>query len=201
MEKLQNFPFALIFVAYLGYLGVQFYDFNYASDGQVEMHKTQLANNGSELAALKVKLTEGQKFVKSLELKKTEIQGLVQKLSEYQGALSEGLDVPAMIKLLVGEAKKIELKVEKIEPGKKDPKEYYLEQEFRLDIKGTYQQIVLFIQRVSSLQRILRVEAFTLKPVVSISPNSKIINAQLSVRAYQYTMSAEDKIGKEGKPL
>ena len=102
-----------------------------------------------------------------------------------------------MIKLLINEAKKIELKVEKIEPGKKNPKEFYSEQEFKLDIRGSYQQILLFVQRVSSLQRILRIEGFSFKPVATGS--SSAISAQLSVRAYQYSMSKEDQIGKGGK--
>ena len=42
MGSLKNFPFILIFVAYAGYLGFQFYEFNYAPDGQVEMHKAKI---------------------------------------------------------------------------------------------------------------------------------------------------------------
>ena len=197
MDRLRTFPFGLIFAAYLVYLGFQFYEYNFASDGRVEQHKAQILASNNEVDGLKKKLDEGQKFLKNLELKKLEIQGLVKKLSDYQGALSEALDVPSMIKLLINEAKKIELKVEKIEPGKKNPKEFYSEQEFKLDIRGSYQQILLFVQRVSSLQRILRIEGFSFKPVATGS--SSAISAQLSVRAYQYSMSKEDQIGKGGK--
>jgi Tfp pilus assembly protein PilO len=200
-EKLKGFPFALVFMAYLGYLGYQLYDFHYSSEGQVEQHKAQIAAAQGEVETLKKKLIEGNKFVKSLELKKVELQGQLQKLSEYQGTLSDGLDVPSMIKLLITEAKKIDLKVDKIEPGRKNQKEYYLEQEFRLDIRGSYHQILLFAQRVSQLQRILRIEAYSLHPAI-VAANAKVsnvLNAQLSVRAYQYTLSKEDKINVGGK--
>ena len=195
MERLKNFPFALIFVVYLGYLGFQLYDFNYSPDGRVEQHKTSMAASQKELEELKKKMVEGQKFVKSIEAKKAEMQVQIKKLAEYQGALSENLDVAGMIRLLITEAKKLDLRVDKVEPGKKTQKEYYLEQEFKLETHGTFQQITLFTQRVSQLQRILRIENYTLKPVPALNGKvRKQIQAQLSVHAYQYSMSKEDRI-------
>jgi Tfp pilus assembly protein PilO len=198
-EKLKNFPFILIFVAYVAYLGYQGYAFLKASDGEVEQHKTAMLASQNEITVLKKKLIDGKKFMQSLDVKKTEIQGQVRKLVSYQGALSEAPDVPSLIKLLLTEAKKLEMKVDRIEPGKKVQKEYYLEQEFKLEVRGSYQQILLFSSRVAQLQRILRIEAYDLKQS-PISINTKAITLQgsLSVRAYQYTLSKEDQIGKGG---
>jgi Tfp pilus assembly protein PilO len=203
IAKLKGFPFAVLFIAYAAYLGYQLYGFHYAPDGQVELHKAQIATSQSEIETLKKKLAVGNKFVKTLELKKVQMQSQMQQLSEYKGALSDGLDVPSMIKLLITEAKKIEMKVEKIEPGRKNQKEYYLEQEFKLDIRGTYQQVILFAQRVSQLQRILRIEAYSMHLVpgsTSTRARNQLI-AQLSIRAYQYTLSKEDKINVGGGKL
>lgn len=199
-ERLANFPFVSIFLVYAAYLGYQLYDFHYSPEGQVEMHKVKIAATQNEMIGLKKKLVEGNKFVKSLEVKKVNLQSQLQKLAEYQGTLSDALDVPTMIKLLVTEAKKLELKVDKIEPGRRNPKEYYLEQEFKLDLRGNYHQIVLFSQRVSQLQRILRIEAYTLRPTTAATTRAKgMLTAQLSVRAYQYTLSKEDSIKVGGK--
>jgi len=196
-EKLKNFPFILVFVAFTGYLGFQAYNFNNASDGEVEQHKTHLQNEQTEIDGLRKKLAEGKKFMKSLDLKKIEIKGQVKRLSEYQGALSEAPDVPSLIKLLLTEAKKLEMKVDKIEPGKKNQKEYYLEQEFKLDVRGSYQQLLLFSSRVAQLQRILRIEAYEMKQApAALTPKAVTLTASLSVRAYQYTLSKEDQIGK-----
>jgi len=193
MEKLKKFPFILIFVAYLGYTGVQYYDFNFSSDGQVEQQQVKMKQAHDELDGLRKKLADGQKFMKTLEVKKSELRLQAKKLSEYQGMLSEGLDVPSLIKLLLTETKKIQLKVDRIEPGRRIPKEYYLEQEFKLDIKGSFSQMVLFAQRVSQLQRILRIESFSFKPSsASTARSSNQLDALLSVRAYQYTPSKED---------
>jgi len=197
IERLKGFPFIFVFVAFAGYLGFQAYNFNYASDGGVEQHKTQVQNVQTEIEGLKKKLVEGKKFMQSLDLKKVEIQRQVKELVSYQGALSEAPDVPSLIKLLLTEAKKLEMKVQVLEPGRKNQKEYYLEQEFKLELNGTYQQLLLFAARVAQLQRILRIEAYDLKQAPNAMPTRSIIlNAVLSVRAFQYTTSKEDQIGK-----
>ena len=201
MEGLKRFPFTLIFVAYVAYLGVQLYGFFYAADGQVEQHRLQIASSQAELESSKKKLTEG-KFLKTVESKKQEIQTQIKKLSEYQGALSEGLDVPSMMKMLLTEAKKLELKVDRLEPARKSQKEYYLEQEFKLEVRGTYQQIAIFTQRVSQMERILRIESYTIKPAATATGKvSNQLAGQLFVRAYQYTLSKEDKINVQGGKL
>lgn len=195
MDRLKGFPFIIIFVVYLAYLGLEYYQFEYAPDGQVAMHQAQLQLSRNEIEVLRKKLGEGQKFLKTLDLKKEELRADAKKLSEYQGILSEALDVPALIKVLLTEAKKIQLKVDRIEPGRRISKEYYIEQEFRLDLKGSYAQQVLFAQRISQLQRILRIQAFSFKPTpASLARSSNQLDGQLSVRAYQYSTSKEDNI-------
>jgi Tfp pilus assembly protein PilO len=198
-EKLKRIPFFLIFVIYAFYMAYDLYNFHMAPDGAVEQHKVQIASSQEDLQNLKKKLVEGQKFLKSVEAKKAEIGAQVKKLSEYQGALSEVPDVPSMIKLLITEAKKIDLKVDKIEPGKRNQTAYYLEQEFKIDVHGSYVQMVLFAERVSQLQRILRIEAYDLKPSLQQSRMGITLDASLSVRAYQYTPSPEDRMNAGGK--
>jgi Tfp pilus assembly protein PilO len=198
IERIKNFPFMLIFLVYFFYVAYQVYEFNFMDDGAVSKHQSEMSGIHGEIESLKRKLTEGQKFLKSLEDKKADLQAQVRRLSEFQGALSEAPDVPNLIKTLITEAKQIELTVSRIEPGKKTQREYYLEQEFRVEVRGSFQQITLFAQRVSRLQRILRIEAWTLRPAQNATSNKNYIKivGDLSVRAYQYTISKEDTIGK-----
>lgn len=195
MERLKNFPFMLLFLLYAFYTAYVIYEFNFMEDGAVMKHQAEMTGLNNEISGLRRKLAEGQKFLKSLEDKKADLQAQVKKLSEYQGALSEAPDVPNLIRTLISEAKQIELKVTKIEPGVKTQKEYYLEQEFKVEVQGSFQQIALFAQRVSKLQRILRIEAWSLKPMGAGRHFIKVLG-NLSIRAYQYTISKEDTIGK-----
>ena len=200
MEKLKHFPFILIFICYLGYIGIQFYGYQYASDGQVETQHAQLKQSQDELDGLKKKLVEAKKFMQTLDVKKEELRAQVKKLDEYQGVLSESLDVPPLIKILLTEAKRIQLKVDKIEPGRQGVKEFYIEQEFKLNFKGTYSQMVLFAQKISQMQRVLRIESFSLRPVDANSTRvSNQLDGQFTVRAYQYAPSKEDVMARNYK--
>jgi Tfp pilus assembly protein PilO len=195
MDRLMRAPFVLMMVLYLGYLGYDYYVFNYSPEGDIEQHRSHVASAKSEVDSLNKKLDEGKKFLKTLDLKREEIQGQIKKLGEFQGALAEAPDVPVLLKLLDTEAKRAELKVDKIEPGRKDSREYYLEQEFKFEARGSFQNLLLFIHRISQLQRILRVEGYGFRIAgTSISARSITLTANLSIRAFQYLISKEDKM-------
>jgi type IV pilus assembly protein PilO len=195
MDALKSTPFYLMLVGFLGYLGFQYYTFTYSPEGEVELHRSALASANAELENQKKKLADGNKFMKTLEQKREDLRNQIKRLGDYQGALGEAPDVPVLLKLLDTEAKRADLRVDKVEPGKKDQREYYLEQEFKLDVRGSFQNLLLFIHRVSQLQRILRIESVTLRIASSaISAKAITLAANLSVRAYQYTLSKEDKM-------
>jgi Tfp pilus assembly protein PilO len=190
MDKLKKFPFFLIVIAYVIYLSFQLVQFEVLPEGEVAQHEQKITQLGAEVGELKKRLAEGQTFIKQLEDKKAEIRSLLGKLSDYQGLLSESLEVPSLIKNLLQEAKKIQIRVESIEPGIKVSKQYYVEQEIKLDVKGNYSQIVLLVQRISQLQRILGVVTYSFKPSNSVNARtSDQLDAKLSVRAYQYADS------------
>jgi type IV pilus assembly protein PilO len=198
MDSLKRFPSFLLLVFWLGYLGFRFFEFNSTADGAVEQHAVKMKDLKAEVVQLNQKYKEGQQFLKTLDLKRTEIQGQAKKLADYQGALSEGADVPNLIKLLMTEARKLDMRVDKVEPGKKIQKEFYLEQQFNLDLRGSYQQVLLFVYRISQLQRILRVSNFTMRPSpISLSSRAMTLTVGVSVSAYQYSLSKEDALAKD----
>lgn len=195
MEKAKIVPFVMLFLFYVGSLGVDYYSFQYAPDGQVEMHRAAMAGKKSEIQGLKKKLDDAESFAKGLEAKKDELRTQYKKLIGYKDVLSESLDVPSLIKIIVTETKRIQIKVEKIEPGKRNAKDYYVEQEFKLNVRGNYYQLVLLAQRIAQLQRILRIESFTMKPSgMGGARSGAQLDAQLSIRAYQYAPSREDSL-------
>lgn len=194
MERLERFPFIMVFLAYAAYLGYQYYLFNYDPSGSIATQKIRIGQMQEELVRQKKKLEEGQAFVEKLEMKKAEIQQMAKKLEDFKVTLNDSLDMPALLKLLVTEAKKVGMKVDKIEPGRKESKDYYMEQEFRLDVRATYLQVIIYAQRLSQLDRILRIGSYSIKSKASSSARNLPLDVRLSVRAYQYQMSKEDKM-------
>jgi Tfp pilus assembly protein PilO len=110
--------------------------------------------------------------------------------------LSDNLDVPALLKMLILEAKRTGVRVERVEPGLRSQKKYYLEQEFKMNVTGTFAQVVHYFQRIAQLQRILRVEEFSMKPATVTNLSGNVLDSKLSIRAYQYTVSSEDQVAK-----
>ena len=92
MDKLKSVPFYFLLIAFIAYLGYQYYIFEYDVSGEVALHQAQIKNNMAEVEGLKKKLEEGKKFMKSLDQKREEIQAQIKKLGEFQGALSEALE-------------------------------------------------------------------------------------------------------------
>lgn len=198
MEALKRFPSLLLLVGFLGYLGFLAYDFENSETGEIQTKQAQVKQMDTELEGMRKKKKEGEAFLKSLDAKKEEIREQARKLASYQGALAEAADVPGLFKLLLTEARKLEIRVDKMEPGRKNQKEYYLEQEFKLEIRGTFQQILLFMHRVSQMRRILRVGNFNLKiSPTSLSSRTVTLASAITVNAYQYTVSEEDSISRE----
>lgn len=199
MEALKRFPSLLLLVGFIGYLAYSVYEFEYSETGEIQQMQGQIKQADTEIDGMRKKKKEGEAFLRSLDAKKEEIREQAKKLSGYQGALSEAADIPNLIKILLTEARKLEIRVDKMEPGRKTQKEFYLEQEFRLDVKGSFQQILLFMHRISQLQRILRVGNFSLrKSMISLSSRAVTLEAGISVNAYQYTVSKEDSLSVEG---
>jgi Tfp pilus assembly protein PilO len=200
VEALKRFPSMLLLVGFLGYLGYNWYEFEYAETGEIQKIQAQVKQADVELDGMRKKKKEGEAFLKSLDVKKEEIRGQARKLAGYQGALSEAADIPNLIKILLTEARKLEIRIDRMEPGKKSQKEYYLEQEFKIDVKGSFQQILMFMYRISQMQRILKVGNFNLrKSSISLSSRTVTLESSISVNAYQYTMSKEDALGKEAE--
>jgi type IV pilus assembly protein PilO len=201
MEALKRFPSLLVLAGFIGYLAYNVYEFEYSETGEIQKLQGQVKAADTELEGMRKKKKEGEAFLKSLDAKKEEIRDQAKKLSGYQGALSEAADIPNLIKVLLTEARKLEIRVDRMEPGKKNQKEFYLEQEFKLDVKGSFQQILMFMHRISQLQRILKVGNFNLKKSsISLSSRSVTLDSSISVNAYQYTVSKEDALSNEADP-
>jgi type IV pilus assembly protein PilO len=198
MEALKRFPSLLLLAGFIGYLAYNVYEFEYSETGEIQKLQGQVKAADTELEGMRKKKKEGEAFLKSLDAKKEEIRDQARKLTGYQGALSEAADIPNLIKILLTEARKLEIRVDRMEPGKKTQKEFYLDQEFKLDVKGSFQQILMFMHRISQLQRILRVGNFNLrKSSISLSSRSVTLDSSISVNAYQYTVSKEDALSNE----
>jgi Tfp pilus assembly protein PilO len=200
IQGLTKIPFWLFVLGFAAWLGYGLYQFEFAADGAHEMHIAQVAAIQAEINTIKEKIVQAEDFFKKLEAKKQDLKLLMVRLSELQATLSESLEVPALVNLLVTESNAVGIRIEKIEPGEVTKKDFTIEREFKLSVRGTYAQIVYFLEKLANVRRIIRVEGFDLKPRNPSTSKYIITEANLSVRAYQYALDKADEILKGAKP-
>jgi len=124
-ELLNKLPLTLFLGAYLGYLGYEYYFFTTdpGSDLIQRSGEIQAAKDNNEKVRKKIK--DAAAFYKSLDQKKKQIRSLAKDLSQMKSSLSEQLDIPAFIKSVVTEAKRVGLRVESFQPTKEKKEEFY----------------------------------------------------------------------------
>jgi Tfp pilus assembly protein PilO len=194
-EVVEKIPISLLLVAYLGYVGFDFYNFQNDPGSLLLQKKAEVVTLKENNGRAEIKLKQYQEFVRNLETKKTELRKLAQELQEAKASLSETIDIPAFMKLAITEAKKVGLTVSSLKPGESRAKEYYAEQDFSLTFKGVYIQLVAFLDRISNVTQIVRVENLNLHAASPAQGKFVELSGDVRIQAYKYVGSKADTVG------
>ena len=195
-EILSRVPVVLVLAAYLGYLGYDYYTFTNGDDSQLAQKRTQIENMRKDNAKLAEKFKSAQEFFKTLDVKKTELRLLSQHLDDMKATLSDDIDIPSFVKMIVYEASKVGLKVQAIKPIGTKAHEYYTEQVFDLNFRGVYVQLLVFLERISKIDRILRVDTFDIKRVGANDQSYVEIEGKVQIKTFRYLGSKADEVVK-----
>jgi Tfp pilus assembly protein PilO len=198
-EKLRKVPVAMLFVVFGAYVAWDWYGFNNDPESPMIQAKTQLVEIRKETERLQGKVKEAQEFMRSLETKRMEIRKLAQELEEFKGTLHTSIDVPNFMKLMATEAKKVGLTVLGIRPGEMRERQYYGEQTFTFGFRGIYVQFLVFLDRLSNIQNIVRADRFDIVPVSASQSRFVELEGTVHIRAFRYLgTQADDVAGGKG---
>ncbi|MGK5084962.1 type 4a pilus biogenesis protein PilO [Bdellovibrionota bacterium FG-1] len=195
-EVLERLPLGFLLILYMGYLGFDYYSFTTASDSPLLQKQSEVANIKKNTVVVQEKLKVAHDFFKSLDAKRGEIRHLAQVLGEMKGSLSADVDVPSFMKMVVTEAKKVGLNVMGIKPIERKSHEYYEEQPFALGFKGVYVQLLVFLERLSNVQNIVRVDDFEIRPISASGARFVELEGVLQIKTFKYLGTKADEIGK-----
>ncbi|MBU6374451.1 MAG: type 4a pilus biogenesis protein PilO [Bdellovibrionales bacterium] len=163
------------------------------------MKQRELEEAKKQTKALEVKLSELEEFKKTNEAKQKEVMSLAQNLGETKVALSEDVQMPDFMKLMVSEAKRVGLTVLSITPAKRIEKEFYYEYPVEVKFRGIFAQLFSFMSRLSSLQRIVHVDKFEVRPVTKASARFVELEGSIRVKTFSYVGSKADQLFQESK--
>ncbi len=185
-------PLTLILTLFLASLGLEFYTFKTDATSELGVKRAQWQANKASIEGLKAKAKIAHDFYNGLDVKVTEIRTLQGELENMKSSLSNELDIPGFVKMVVTEASKVGLRVLSIKPTALRTTDLYVEQAFEMSYQGLFAQLLVFLDRLAKLKRIVRVDSFDVKRLGSATSNYVEIGGVVQIKAYRY----EDNTGK-----
>jgi Tfp pilus assembly protein PilO len=194
-EILTKIPISAIVVVFVLWIGWDYYGF---LDGELKAKQEEHTKAEQATDLLAKKVDEQKRFFQTLEQKRAELRGLAQQLEQMKARLSDQIDVPAFIKLVSNEAARVGLRVIGIRPGepKAQADNYFIEQPFELEFRSVYPQLLIYLNRLASLETIVRVDRFNVATVGSPTAQYVELSGKIELKAYRYVTSKADEVGK-----
>jgi Tfp pilus assembly protein PilO len=197
---LQKVPVSLFFIGLIGYQGWDLYDFLVSEASPLTEKKNAKEAVSREVPALEKKLKDLDIFRKKLEGKREDLRQLAVKLDEQRANLSESFDDAGFIKSAYTEGERTRLDVRSVNPiGNTAYGEYYAEHKFEVKFKGVYFQVLLFMQRLTTMPTLVTIDSFYFKPTGLKIQNFAQIEGTINIKGYHYVRSKADDILKQSK--
>jgi len=149
----------------------------------------QIAKKEESLKLKKAEVRRGERFKEERDQRLQELNQLISKLSEVSKMLpSRGPKMPKILRELADLTDKTGLDFESILPQSVRQKEFLNEIPMKIKVKGTYLQIMSFLDLVASMERIMTAEKVTLDQP-TIKGTDKVVTAEIELVAYHMAKS------------
>ena len=158
-EKLSTLSTAhkvLLFVLTFALMGAAFYFLQYQEQLETTARlKTEIADQEKKLTALKAAATRVAALEKELAQSEEELSVLLTLLPDQK-------EIPGLLESVSRLGSKVGLENILFQPQPEVPHEFYAVIPIRLDLLGTFNDLGVFLDNISKLNRILKVESLTL---------------------------------------
>ena len=193
---LRKIPWPIIAIFFALYTAYDVYMVFLSDPGSpLNQLKSRVPVIQADLDNKKKRISEMQSFVNEMEVKREQVRILAGRLEELEtrGDLAEQQDLPSLIRQISTEAKKIGIQLESFAPAGKKDQQFYTEHEFKLRLRGIYVQLIVFLDRITSLQRLFRVDDFHLAPAGPQDRRFVELTAEVTLKSFTYLRSEADK--------
>lgn len=198
---LKRLPWGIVFIGFLlfqGY-GVLMFFTDEANSPYLQKAK-QLEQENVRIVELERKKREAEEFLKGLEAKRTELRTAAMELAKMKASLGEELDIASFIKMLVTEAKRVNIRVQAIEPGqeRKEKENLIIGQPFNFRFKGVFAQVIVFLERLLQSTRIVSIEGYDFLPGSQASVGRYAeLEGTLTIKTYRYDRTKADEVAAQ----
>jgi Tfp pilus assembly protein PilO len=205
-DILSKIPVIALLAAYALYLGYDYYEFTHDPSSPLIQKQQELDAAQKQTVDMQDKIKKAQAFYASLETRRADLRSLAVQLNDLKATLSETLDIGSFIETVVKEAGKVGLSVQGIKPSESKESEFYTEQAFDMSFHGFYVQLVVLLEHLATLERIIRVDKFTIKASSPATAQYVDLEGTLQLKSYRYKGTKADELGRSdtstpSKPL
>lgn len=198
-QAVMKVPPLVIALAYGGYVAYSAYSFTSSPDSPLVQQQTQLKQAETNLAAARAKLDSLKAFYAALDQKRSEVRKLALQLNQLKIMIPDKISLPDTQKLILTEAKRTGLSVQSWsqEPPKVLPD--YTEQTFTMNAKGLFFRYLIFLDRITSASRILKVKDVDFSPQGPVSPKIRYVElgSKIEITAYSYNQTQADSAAQK----
>jgi Tfp pilus assembly protein PilO len=196
LGPLSRIPWILISFLMVGYFGWEYYDFLNSESSELNQEKARVVSIREDISRKSSKLKEVEQFRLTVDDRRKQILDMKARLEERKLAVSDHLDAAEFMGVLNAEIRRVGLDVVSLDPEQSTMKELYAAHPFKLSFRGVYVQFLVFLERLSKLQKIVRVDRFEVVPSARAQVSRSLVELQgeLELKVYRYISSAADKV-------
>jgi len=139
----------------------------------------------AELAAAEDSLKRIEEYRKKKDEKLAEYNTLLDEFEKVRKEFPASPALPSLLKSLADISERIGLEFSNFKPAGEVPAEFLKAAQIDVKLKGSYVQLMSFLDQVSNLQRIVNTESIVMKPGATIENNQfRSIDTELKILTY-----------------
>jgi len=148
--------------------------------------KVDIESLEQDIFKLEREIEKGRQAKADLPKLEEDIRGYELELDRLTKILPTRKETPVLIKRLKQLIERGFLRFQRFTPGAFEEKEYYFEWPIKVELDGTYHELGLFFDRLSSFRRIINVDELKISPARSKAGGPYTIHASFTQRTFIY---------------
>lgn len=150
--------------------------------------KAQIETTSEQLAKLQKENKEAETFEKERDSNIQQLQNLAEEFNKALEKLPKSSDTPGILSNLAEISDRVGVDFNRFEPGKPAVNGFLMETPFKVELKGTFVQIMSFLDEVAHLKRIVSGKSVTFKDPV-LRGSKAVVTAEAVLVTYYFDES------------
>ncbi len=187
IRAILNLPLIIWIIAIGGYL--YYTHVNWETDSLIPLQQ-QVATAKDEFSKIQVQNREAEAFEKERDARFQKLQSLAEEFNKALEKLPRSSDTPGLLSNLAEISDRVGVEFARFEPGRPALNGFLMETPFRVELRGSFVQIMSFLDEVAHLKRIVTGKSLSLKEP-TLRGQTAILKAEAVLLTYYFDESAK----------